>query len=563
MRRCPRARMEASAATWLLLLLSALATDAAPAAVAVIDMRVGVDGPTKLACLSAAGLDNRETAAAYTMSDDYDASWLSTLLPNATVQQTAPLDYLASALSRYGGILYSSTANNGFTAVEQLPSIVTLAGLLDAVPIDEQLYGLLPKTKLALDTRGMWGSAEEAVKYAAAAGLNRTSTLAMQDGKPLLTGGFLADWIVGRRLFAMYLQQGCIPFTADNALLNSIISQAPWPKPIRVYGYNSLDVVFGGDLFEAETDCINSMGQIASAGTNNLAFWSQVSPPAQPLVQPVSPPVVYNKSESFIALVYGDMDNIDFVRSFGSDHMRERVARCTAMRNAGESGGTCFPLTWTLSPNLIEFAPAIMHWYYDQSALTGGRDWFIMPPSGTLYSYPGEMPADVQASYVEQQNAQAAVMNTSGTIHWEWMFTWPEAWRNYFPRYVGATPAGSGTRAFFLNDVPWVVPIIDMTLEGITFRWVGKPDSPDSVVGFKPALNWQEGSPGGGNPGNATVIAGLLSALPRGTVTYAYVIQNTNLTSVFEMVDQLEPHVRLVGYEQLVDVARQAALAEQ
>jgi hypothetical protein len=55
-------------------------------------------------------------------------------------------------------------------------------------------------------------------------------------------------------------------------MMKQIVASAPWQQPVRVYGYNSLDPVFGGDLFEAETDCINVLGQIASAGSTNLAY---------------------------------------------------------------------------------------------------------------------------------------------------------------------------------------------------------------------------------------------------------------------------------------------------
>ena len=127
------------------------------------------------------------------------------------------------------------------------------------------------------------------------------------------------------------------------------------------------------------------------------------------------------------------------------------------------------------------------------------QDWFIMPPCGTLYSYPSEMPLDVQALYTQQQNDQAYVMNTTGSVHWEWFYNWRQAWSNYFPRYTAANSTSSEptvTRAFFLNNVPWVLPILDMFLHGETYRWVGDPADPGSVVGFKPAFNWQEGSPG-------------------------------------------------------------------
>ena len=166
------------------------------------------------------------------------------------------------------------------------------------------------------------------------------------------------------------------------------------------------------------------------------------------------------------------------------------------------------------------------------------------------------MPTAVQQMYKEQQNAQAVVMNTTGSVHWEWIFTWKAAWDHYFPLYVNETQA---TRAFFLNNVPWVIPIPDMFFLGETYRIIGSAHWPEAVVAFKPAFNWQEDGPSGGLPYNSTVIAHLINAFKQGSVQYVYVIQNTDINSIFSMVEQLAPHVELVGYAQLADLAMQRA----
>lgn len=83
----------------------------------------------------------------------------------------------------------------------------------------------------------------------------------------------------------------------------------------------------------------------------------------------------------------------------------------------------------------------------------------------------------------------------------------------------------------------------------------GADDTP--VVIFKPAFNWCDGC-GGGNPSNATEIAARLNHLPLGAIEYVYIIQNTPIDDLFDMVSQLEPHVELVSYEQLAGLALQA-----
>ena len=69
--------------------------------------------------------------------------------------------------------------------------------------------------------------------------------------------------------------------------------------------------------------------QVASDGVTNYAFWSEFATDTPPLQQYPSPPVTYSKDKAYVSLVYGDMDNIAFVESFGASHMEIRSQRCT------------------------------------------------------------------------------------------------------------------------------------------------------------------------------------------------------------------------------------------
>jgi hypothetical protein len=268
--------------------------------------------------------------------------------------------------------------------------------------MDADLYAEFPRTQIAFNAT-IWASQEAAVTYITSLYLNQTSTLAIQDPS-LLISGYLVDWIVKARIFTQFLKGQCLPRTSEKRELEERIAQSEWPLPVRVYGYNSLDVLFGGDLFEAETDCITKMGQIATSHTSNLAFWSSYRPfeislppgsPTGPLLQsPPLPTLTYDPTKIYVTLVYGDMDNLDFVTQWAYKHMIYRAEKCGERQKQREAEGemerrrACFPFVWTLSPNLVTVAPEIMRWYYRLASQTQ-RDWFIMPPSGTLYSYPG------------------------------------------------------------------------------------------------------------------------------------------------------------------------------
>ena len=80
----------------------------------------------------------------------------------------------------------------------------------------------------------------------------------------------LADFLVKERIFTFFLYSGCVPFTSAHSLMRRMMSDTEtlWKKPIEVYGYNDAIDLFGGWLFEAETNCIeeHNMGQVASSG---------------------------------------------------------------------------------------------------------------------------------------------------------------------------------------------------------------------------------------------------------------------------------------------------------
>ncbi len=66
----------------------------------------------------------------------------------------------------------------------------------------------------------------------------------------------LVDFIVKEKLFNFYLYYGCIPLTKEHELMEKIVKNNNWIKPVKVYGYNNAWNIGGGDIFEAETNCV-------------------------------------------------------------------------------------------------------------------------------------------------------------------------------------------------------------------------------------------------------------------------------------------------------------------
>lgn len=87
-----------------------------------------------------------------------------------------------------------------------------------------------------------------------------------------------------------------------------------------------------------------------------------------------------------MAFIIGDGDNLNFVKSSRKDWMTARVTYCA---DKVKDGKKCPPLIWSLSAQLLKLAPDMITWYFDQAKKTGA-DFFTLPPSGDLYSYPGQ-----------------------------------------------------------------------------------------------------------------------------------------------------------------------------
>ena len=355
----------------------------------------------------------------------------------------------------------------------------------------------------------------------------------------------LIDFIVKQRLFNFFLNLGCVPLTADHKLMERIAKTNPWPRPLVVWGYDDT-IAIAGDLFEAETDCVSEhdMGQVASNGCSNLAFFASrpAGPVAAPLQQVPDPPSMalpYNESLTYVAIIMGDGDNLNFVKGSRRDWMIERTAYCAAV-----APDPCFPLVWTLSPAALHAAPDFVRWYYSQATRTKA-DYFVLPPSGHSYAYPGQMSADDQVRFVAATEADARLMNTSATVSWELLATWPHALEHYFPRFGHA---GIVRTAFAVN-VPFMVPVLSFA--GAHYKVLGSGD--DQVVVFAPR-EWR-GNGSTADPLEKPAVlspkamAAELSNYPRGTVSHVYTTSDGGFSfqQLVEMQAALADHVRLVS----------------
>ena len=170
-----------------------------------------------------------------------------------------------------------------------------------------------------------------------------------------------------------------------------------------------------------------------------------------------------------------------------SDFILDRVHRCTA--NPGYRG--CFPLLWSLSPQLQHLSPDWLRWYFKQAHLTH-NDWFVLPPSGDLYSYPGQMQSHDQAQYVANTERDCWIMNTSASVEWEWYDTWEHAVTDYYPRYSRR----GIVKSLIAVNVPYMFPVW-LFKKGEFYHILDGSESP--LVLFRPR-EWRGASSNTSNP---------------------------------------------------------------
>ncbi|CAB9496531.1 expressed unknown protein [Seminavis robusta] len=377
----------------------------------------------------------------------------------------------------------------------------------------------------------------------------------------------LSDFVIQQRLFAFYLWFGCIQGDPEEQYVSYMTNpnNNPWPNPIPVYGYDRTFTVFQGDFFEANTHCGNNrnMGSIPTQYVTNLSFFNRgagtpvISSPIVPLA--VQDPV-YNPDKNYIAVVVGDGDNISFMEDRRVEWMKERVRYCSerppdqqvlSLANGDPAfQPICYPLSWSMSPHLPTLAPEMWQWYQDSAFnATQGLDTFVLPPSGHLYSYPGLMGSETQAEFVRLTEQDARTLNTNTMVAWEWVGTWNNAFTNYFPKYTN----NGVIESVLAMNVPYMFPFVTYPFLDNTYRIIG-----GNLVVFN-TMVWRGVDNRDEFHASADQMANRISNFPRGYINFIYTSSDggLELDDIHDMMLLLDDHVAVVDSSQMASLAKQ------
>lgn len=346
---------------------------------------------------------------------------------------------------------------------------------------------------------------------------------------------------------SMFLTKMCVPLTKEHRLMEDIVTSNSWAKPIKVYGYDDSVEFFGGQAYEADTNCVaeHNMGAIPSSGFNNLA-WHSNRPPieAGELKQPPNPHSgeEYDPEKTYVTFIVGDGDNLEILRGRNLSWLLGRQRRCSG------TGSKCFPLVWSFSPQAVRVMPEFARHAYSVAAATGA-DFFNLPASGDMYSYPSTMNEPSRSNYIETMEVDWEIMGSTTSVHWEWFYSWLHTVDRYFSRF-----GGKGPRGFFLTTVPYLFPMPIFFGRDEDFKVVGPEDN---VVLFK--SNEWKGVTGKSHEATAREMAAKLNKREKGGLTHLYMTSDGNnaLDSFYLLAEQLDEHVMIVNDETLVDLALQ------
>jgi len=154
------------------------------------------------------------------------------------------------------------------------------------------------------------------------------------------------------------------------------------------------------------------------------------------------------------------------------------------------------------------------------------------------------MPSDLQAAFIRSTEKDCRLLNTSGSVTWEWFDSWASAIGLFFPQYA----VNDVVRALFAVNVPYLVPILAFA-PGEHFKVIG-----GKVVLFAPQ-EWRGTSCQSvtGQCVSAASMAERLNGYPAGTVTHIYVTSDggANIQDIYQLVAHLAPHVEIVNNEVL------------
>lgn len=195
--------------------------------------------------------------------------------------------------------------------------------------------------------------------------------------------------IIDARLRDYGIMAGALTFFDGNSdFRKEIVNQVNLDA--MVYGWG--DASKGEDKFVGMSSAYG-IATLPADHAYNVSVFSGLD--KAELIQPNDGKAQVEEGVHYVAFVMSDGDNLQWLlNDFSNDG-----GKWFGNENRGN-----FSMGWGMAPTMIDLAPSVMGWYYDQLSTGEGKDSFIVGPSGNGYLYPSRYPEDVLKHHVDSLN---------------------------------------------------------------------------------------------------------------------------------------------------------------
>ncbi len=337
------------------------------------------------------GIINRDSAEVFLSTGDKEQDWFEYLNPKfkrpaqgvvVTGENRGLRTLFKSYKDRLDKLVVCNFADNDYT----FNMALLMACAEDALPVSEELKDELVAEfgwdKEIVDIRNNWSTITQAYNWALEEimpKLNKQLVFSIGLRDDWRNGGWrIYDYAVASRSFAFWVDDET---TTGKNIIKSILNTPGYPKNAVVMGYG----MHGDDL--NLTTNPEGFGFVVSDLFPNASYYSSFPTQTFEGRQPEGVDKGAEAGKVYVALHWSDGDNIQFNHNGTLDIWRQ------------EARGQV-PVSMTLSPALMEIAPFILQYYYDNRT---ENDEFIGGPSGVQY---------IQEPYYKPQDYESwCVMN--------------------------------------------------------------------------------------------------------------------------------------------------------
>ena len=367
----------------------------------VYDMR-GASREVQLAATTLAGLVNRPQPRVYLINNDEDQFWLTQAF--ATIPQNVAVlkenDVLQAMLITYGNSVQGTIIYDP-KLIDTVNVATTLAGQRDGLVASPELARTLQQghgLPVLEDLRNhKWHTRMQAYNWARHNLLTAASARLVAGLDPTNVNG-LRSFLVATRTFVYWLDSR--KYLPD--LSNGLLSERALMQTILDH-FSAVAVHLGWFIAEGSGVSLTSQAGIpvlASDFFYNLEVWTAVQPQQstvskQAAEDEVPSPVT---GKVYVSFTMSDGDNLQYCQ--------HRMLYLWHDSNRGS-----LPIGWTLSPAIMQAAPAMANYYMSSAT---HNDEFVAGPSGAGYIFPSRWPTEQLAPFLRRtgQLMRAMYMST-------------------------------------------------------------------------------------------------------------------------------------------------------